>query len=215
MKKILLFNLLEISVLLLLMSYSTSVVAQQDKKIFFGMGYNINHPLNNTFTDKTGFWGGYLDAEYYFDKTYSIGFNGSWNTLLKYIPTKTYKRQDQPGNITTDMYHSVFNIPLTVYGRYHFMQNDRFKPFVGLALGAQFTDFSQYYSLYQDNQTSWGLTARPEAGTVIRLTKNENINMILGVDYSFSTTKNKNLSINNMQGLGFKIGVQIALENSY
>ena len=215
MKKVSLFKILVVSVLLLLMGYSTSIVAQEENKIFIGMGYNITQPLNNTFTDKTGYWGGYLDAEYYIDKTYSVGFNGSWNTLLKYIPTKTYDIQGEPGNITTDMYHSVFNIPLTVYGRYHFMQNDRFKPFVGLALGVQYTDFSQYYSLFQNTQSSWGFVARPEAGTIMRLTKNEKINLIFGVDYSYSTTKNNNLSINNIQGLGLKIGIQIALENRY
>lgn len=214
MKNISLFKLLVVSVLLI-SGYSSSVFAQQEKNIFLGFGYNITQPLNNTYINKTGYWGGYLDAEYYIDSTYSVGFNASWNTLLKYIPTKTYDLQNEPGNITTDMYRSIFNIPFTVFGRYHFLQNDRFKPFVGLALGVQYSDFSQYYSLFQNSQSSWGVIARPEAGTVIRLTKNENINMILGVDYSFSTNENKGLLINNLQELGFKIGIQIDLGKRY
>ncbi len=215
MKKISLFKLSVVGVLLYLFSFSSTVFAQQEDKLYFGVGYNITHPLSNTFTNETGFWGGHIEAEYYIDKTYSVGFNVGWNTLLKYIPTKTYHLVGEAGDITTDMYHSVYNIPLTLFGRYHFMQTQRFKPFVGLALGAQSTQFAQYYSVYEDKQSAWGVVARPELGTVIRISKNDRTNLIVGVDYSFATNSDKNISINNIQGVEFKVGIQFDMEKRY
>ncbi len=215
MKKISLFNLSVAIVLLFLLGSSSSVLAQQENKLFFGVGYNITQPLNNSFTDKTGFYGGHVEAEYYIDNTYSVGFNASWNTLLKYIPPKTYPLQYEAGDITTDMYNSVYNMAYTLFGRYHFKQNDRFKPFVGLALGAQNTEFEEYYSIYQDRQNKWGFVARPEVGTVICISKNKKTNLIAALDYSYATNANKAIGINNIQGVEFKIGIQFNLERRY
>ncbi|NWJ51674.1 MAG: outer membrane beta-barrel protein [Bacteroidetes bacterium] len=215
MKNISLFKLSVAVSLLLLLGSSSSVLAQQENKLFFGVGYNITQPLNNTFTDKTGLYGGHVEAEYYIDKTYSVGLNVSWNTLLKYIPTKTYALQYEAGDITTDMYNSVYNMAYTLFGRYHFKQSDRFQPFVGLALGAQNTEFAEYYSIYQDRQTAWGFIARPEIGTVISISKNNKTNLITGLDYFYSTNANKFIDIKNIQGFEFKVGIQFNLEKRY
>jgi len=214
MKNISLFKL-SIAISMLFLLGSSSAWAQQGNKLYFGVGYNITQPLNNTFTDKTGLYGGHVEAEYYIDKTYSVGFNASWNTLLKYIPTKTYPLQYEAGDITTDMYNSVYNMTYTLFGRYHFKQNNRFKPFVGLALGAQNTEFADFYSIYQDKQTAWGFIARPEIGTVISISKNNKTNLIAGLDYFYGTNSNKNIGINNIQGVEFKVGIQFNLERRY
>lgn len=216
MKNISLFKLSVAVVLLFLLGATTTIKAQQqDNKLYFGLGYNITQPLNNSFTDKTGFYGGHIEAEYYIDNTYSVGFNASWNTLLKYIPTTTYGLYGEAGNITTAMDNSTYSTPITLFGRYHFKQHNRFTPYAGLALGAQSTEFAQYYSIYQDKQTSWGFVARPEFGTVIRLTKNDKINLIAGVDYSFATNNDKNLDVKNLQSVGLKIGIQFKMEKRY
>lgn len=215
MKKISLLKLSVAIVLLFLLGSSSSVCAQEENKLYFGVGYNITQPLNNAFTDKTGFYGGHVEAEYYINKTYSVGFNANWNTLLKYITTKTYPLQYEAGDITTDMYNSVYNMAYMLFGRYHFKQNDRFKPFVGLALGAQNTEFAEYYSIYQDRQTAWGFVARPEVGTVIRISKNNRTNLIIGLDYFYATNNNKDIGINNIQGFEFNVGIQFNLERKY
>lgn len=215
MKEISSFKLSVVAVLLFLLGSSPSVLAQQENKLYFGVGYNITQPLNNSFTDKTGFSGGHIEAEYYIDNTYSVGFNAGWNTLLKYIPTKTYSLISEPGAITTDMYNSVFNTAYTLFGRYHFKQNNRFKPFVGLALGAQSTEYAQYYSIYQEVKNSWGFVARPEVGTVIRISKNNRTNLIVGLDYSYATNSDTDISIHNIQGVELNVGIQFNLERRY
>jgi outer membrane protein W len=215
MKDISLFKLSIAVSMLFLLSSSSLVRAQEENKLYFGIGYNITQPLNNTFTDQTGLYGGHVEAEYYINKTYSVGFNTSWNTLLKYIPTKTYPLLYEAGDITTDMYNSVYNMAYTLFGRYHFKQNERFKPFLSLAMGAQNTEFTEFYSIYQDRQTAWGFIVRPEIGTVISISKNNKTNLIAGLDYFYSTNSNKSLNINNIQGVEFNIGIQFNLERRY
>jgi hypothetical protein len=166
--------------------------------------WNINVPISNDFTNKTSFDGARLDYRKMIKPDLSVGLEMSWYGYDQYIPVKTY--QIPHGAVTTDFYDYMYVIPVGVNAHHYFHFSDLISPYAGLALGATYSEDKLYYNTYVSSYYNWGFMISPEIGAVIKFTENSGVGILVGVNYSYSTNKQKEIKINGLQSLGFQIG---------
>ena len=90
---------------------------------------------------------------------------------------------------------------------YYFQGGKHVRPYVGLALGTQYSQQSLYYNIFVTEGKNWGFLARPEAGILFKFEETSRTHILLGVSYSYSTNKNSSFKINNLEFLLANLGV--------
>lgn len=196
-----------IALLIIVLSATDAVKAQTFKNLF-GISWEIGVPLNNNdFLNKTSIAGGKFEYRRFINKKLSVGGFINWNSYYQYIPKATYNNVDATQAVTTDMYRYIYTAPFGVSTHYYFSTRNLINPFIGLGLGAQYSEQNLYFNIYESTSKNWGLLVRPEFGIIITPHPWHSMSFLLGSGYSLSTNKNNNLGINNIQNLTFQLGL--------
>jgi outer membrane protein W len=187
---------------------SGSCMAQPHKDFLYSLSWEASKPLsNNSFLDKTSFAGGKFEFRKFIDRNFSLGVFINWNSYYQYTPRTTYTNTEQSQAVTTDMYRYIYTLPFGITGHYYFDAGKQVKPYVGLALGPQYSEQNLYFNIYQSTSKNWGFLLRPELGVIVMPRYWHNAGILLGSGYSFSTNKNNSLGIKNLQNLTFQVGL--------
>lgn len=195
---------------LVLLAVNVSVNAQQKStdQAFHELGYlawDISSP-NNDFIKKTSFSGGTFGFRKMLkNKRVSVGADVNWNSYYEYAPKNTYQLKD--GAVTTDLYKYLYTSIPTVNAHYYFGAGGAVYPYVGLALGATYANQQIYYNTFVTEDTQWGFQIRPEVGAIIKVNRQSGWGIITAVRYSYSTNKQTDFKIDNLQAIGFQLGV--------
>ena len=197
-----------ISVLILVIVATGSSKAQSHDKFLCGLSWEMGVPMNNTnFLDKTSLTGGKFEIRRFISKNFSLGGSLNWNSYYQYFAKATYSNTDQTQAVTTDMYRYIYTLPVALTGHYYFLSGKLVKPYVGMALGSQYSEQNLYFNIYQNTSKNWGFLLRPEIGLILTPQPWHGIGILLGSGYSFSTNKNSSLRIENIQNLTFQMGL--------
>ena len=96
-------------------------------------------------------------------------------------------------------------------GLYHFKvgESERFFPYAGIGIGANYNEYAQYYNIYSSVEKKWGFLARPEAGVLFRFTRNRGLGAMAAVHYDYSTNKSETFNVDKFSSVGFQIGLII------
>ena len=173
----------------------------------FGVGWAINFPNNNDYLTKTSFSGGRVEYRHKFKSKFSIGGAFDWATYEQHIPRTTIQKPDGNGAITSDYIAQATQIPITLTGHYYFKGGNLLEPYAGIALGAQYLQQSLYYNVYVSDEYSWGFVARPEVGTIIKLS--DSFGLTASAHYSFATNTLDLLDRSSFNNFGFVIGIML------
>ncbi|MBN8876869.1 MAG: outer membrane beta-barrel protein [Sphingobacteriales bacterium] len=142
-------------------------------------------------------------------KGFSAGLDLGWNTFYTYYPRQTNQSKD--GAFTTDMYKSLFTVPVTVSITKNFLQQGIFSPYVKIGVGTMYSEQQLFYNIYEEEQSNWGFAAIPEIGLHIKTAADNRWAFNLGAQYRYATNKEKDYNINNLQSFNFNAGLSWSL----
>lgn len=168
------------------------------------VGYEVAIPTSTDYLSETSWSGFRLEYRHMITPNVSIGLAASFNTFDEYFTRQTYQRPDGTGAVTSDMIRQVYTSPLTASVHYYFNAN-KIRPYVGLGLGAQYSEQNAYFNIYSVGTNNWGFVTRPEVGALARF--NSNISGFLSVAYNYSTNKNDAFNIDNLSQIPISIGL--------
>jgi hypothetical protein len=174
---------------------------------YFYINLDFNTPLSNTSwlgaTSTRGVKGGY---RHFITRSFSAGVDLSWASYNEYFPRQTF--ENSTGAVTTDYFNYLTSISVVASAQYNFkLKSEIVYPYVGIGLGAMSNEYTTYYNVYTNQESSWGFLSRPEAGVLIRFSKRRAIGAMAAVHYDYSTNQSENGGYSNFSAVGFQVGV--------
>jgi opacity protein-like surface antigen len=198
---------LNILLVLSLLLTSSSTLAQSSflPSRIFSIGWDINTPLNNTeFIGNTSATGVSIQGRYFLSEHVSVGGELAWTSLYEYAPRETHTFEN--GAVTTDLYKYNYLLPISVNAHYYLMPDSKITPYLGLGVGAMCSQQDFYFNVYKLSFVKWGYLVKPELGALVKFGES-NVGAMLGVRYNYGTNREPRLNYDNMQTLGFNLGI--------
>ena len=169
-------------------------------------------PTNPDFLTKMSFAGWRMEYRQFVRSNISVGIGISRNYFSQYFESQHYTTQDESMTMTTDMQREIVTVPITINGYYHFRTRVDTKPYVGLGLGAQYSDQTAYFNVFVIREKNWGFVARPEVGIV--LTSEERLGSYFGLAYNYATNQNEAFRINSLQHFSVTVGMFLFMRSN-
>lgn len=179
--------------------------AQVGRRYYVDAGWQFNGTVSNVFSDNASGWGAYLEGGYYFLPRVAAGVFASFNTNNEYFPKRTYDAGNGTA-VTTDMYHSLYQVPFGATLRYRFAWK-KIQPYAEAKLGANYAREYELYSTFGAADSQWGFYVSPEIGVVIHPFNKSNLGLQLSAYYSYATNRSESFGINGLNNAGFKLGI--------
>ncbi len=175
---------------------------------YINIDWQMNVPLGNSFADKASGWGMNFEGGYRITPAVAVGPFVSYHTNLQNIDRQTLILNNGSA-LTTNQKHAVFQLPFGVTGRYSWCNNSVLQPYIGLKLGASYSEFSSYYYVIKQYDDSWGFYMSPELGVSIFPNPTYRFGLHLALYYSYATNSGSLLTykINNLSNFGVRIGI--------
>lgn len=184
---------------------AVSMDAQVGRRYYVDAGWQFNGAFSNGFSKNASGWGGYIEGGYYFLPRVAAGVFASFNTNNEYFPKRTYDAGNGT-SVTTDMYHSLYQIPFGATLRYRFLWK-KVQPYVEAKIGANYAREYQLYSIYGAYDSQWGFYASPEIGVTFHPFNKSNIGLQIAGYYSYATNRSRAFGIDGLNNAGFKLGI--------
>ncbi len=175
---------------------------------YINIDWQMNVPLGNSFADKASGWGMNFEGGYRITPAIAVGPFLSYHTNLQNIDRQTLILNNGSA-LTTNQKHAVFQLPFGVTGRYSWCNNSVLQPYIGLKLGASYSEFSSYYYVIKQYDDSWGFYMSPELGVSIFPNPTYRFGLHLALYYSYATNSGSLLTykINNLSNFGVRVGI--------
>lgn len=182
--------------------------AQVMKNMYYNLDWQLNTPFGQTFSDKTSGWGAHAEAGYYVVSNFSVGLFVSYHSNNKYIERQTLQ-VGSTSAITADQQHALFQLPFGAAFRYTFNREGMFEPYVGVQLGANYSDMSTYMNVLKVYDRTWGFYASPEVGMSMYVTPDKKFGFHIAAYYNHATNKSEVLSykVDGLDNWGLRFGV--------
>lgn len=172
-----------------------------------GLSWEIAVPTNSDFLTATSLAGGKLEYRKFLPaKPISLGVSLSWNSYEQYIPTQTISYDNGSKAITTDMDRVIYTMPVAALAHYYFNYGKTVMPYVGLGIGAQYSEQTIYYNIFESDDYNWGFLVRPEVGALIMPGNQSRWGILAGASWSYATNKNTSFGVDNLKNFAFNIG---------
>ena len=185
--------------------FAAEANAQMGKRMYVNAGWQFNGTVANDYVENAQGYGAYLEGGYYITPMVAIGGFASFGTNNEYIPKKTYSLEDNAA-ITTDLDHSLYQVPFGTTVRVRFMRSE-FQPYVEAKIGSEYSTQSTYMSTFVNRQDNWGFYISPEVGFTYFPFYKEDVGFQLAAYYSYATNRNDKFGIKGLNNLGFKLGL--------
>lgn len=192
----------------LLLAAAIPARAQVFPNTYMNVNWQLGVPLDNGFADETSGWGMNFEGGYFVTPAMTVGAFISYQTNLESIPRQTLEL-GKSAALTTNQKHALFQLPFGVATRYNWLTESVFQPYVGLKLGACWTEMSSYYYVVKQYDDSWGFYLSPELGFSIFPRPDYRLGFHVAVYYSYATNHNDVLtySVNRLNNFGVRVGV--------
>lgn len=189
-------------------SFAQAGRAQAIRNGYLNVDWQLNVPMGDSFADKTSGWGMNFEGGYFVTPQITVGAFISYQTNLQSIGRETLHPSSSSA-LTTNQKHALFQLPFGVSGRYNFMKERVFQPYVGLKLGAEYAEMSSYYYVVKHYHDTWGFYFSPEIGASIFPSPSQRFGFHVAIFYGFATNSGDLLvySMNNINNFGIRLGV--------
>lgn len=168
------------------------------------VGYQVAVPTTTDYLSETSWNGFTIDFRHMVTPNVSIGLAMGFNTFDEYFSKQTYQKPDGSGAVTSDMIRQVYTTPITATVHYYF-NGDKIRPYVGMGMGAQYSEQNAYFNIYAVGISNWGFVARPEVGLLGKF--NHNLSGFLSVAYNYGTNQNDAFNVDNISFVPITIGL--------
>ncbi len=206
-------KILFIICMIVLSGFAYSTTAQEEGGDRMGRGdfsahWLLGSPVGGDFVKNFTGWGANLEGHYYITDRFAAGLFVSWTTYMEYFPRATYPLPNGNGAITMDKYQTIFELPFGVSSKFHLTSESGIvDPYVGLKLGANYSEQHRYYNIFEDYDQNWGFVVQPELGITISPMEGRMVAFNLSVFYSYSTNSSDYFDINGLSDLGLRLGL--------
>ncbi len=182
--------------------------AQVLPNTYFNVDWQLGIPLSNDFAEDTSGWGMNLEGGYFLTDAITIGAFLNYQTNFESFGRSTLQLNNGSA-LTTSQKHAVFQLPFGVTARYNWLTDDLFQPYVGMKLGAAWTQFSSYYYIYKQYTEAWGFYLSPEVGVSIFPRPDMRFGFHAALYFSYATNSSDLLTyqIDGLTNLGFRVGI--------
>ena len=160
--------------------------AQISLDSYYNIDWQFNVPLGNNFSNVASGWGMNFEGGYYVTDDIAVGGFINFHTNNEYFPRKTIQLTNTL-SVNTDQQHQMFMLPFGVLARYRFIEAN-FQPYVGMKLGACYSEFNDYYYIFMSDENRWGFYMSPEVGFNWYPWPNS-LGLHMSLYYSFATNK--------------------------
>ena len=147
-----------------------------------------------------------FEGGYYVTQEIAVGGFLSFHTNNEYYSRRTLKLGSTL-SLNTDQQHQMFTLPFGALVRYRFIEAD-FQPYVGMKLGACYSEFNNYYYIFLRSQDKWGFYMSPEVGFNYYPWANS-VGFHMAIYYSFATNKCDVMSYSQsvLNNFGVRLGL--------
>jgi hypothetical protein len=194
------------AILLLAAVCPSATKAQVSLNSYFNVDWQFNIPLGNSFSNGASGWGMNFEGGYYLTQDFSIGAFLNFHTNNEYFSRRTISLSETL-SMSSRQQHQMFTLPFGVAMRYRIMEAD-FQPYVGMKLGMCYSEFNNYYYIFEKSQDRWGFYMSPEVGFNYYPWAN-GVGFHMAIYYSFATNKCNIMSYkqSTLNNIGFRLGV--------
>lgn len=192
----------------LMLAAAVPTKAQLFPNTYINVDWQLGVPLSNSFADQTSGWGMNFEGGYFVTPALSVGPFISYQTNLESIDRQTIDLGDG-SLLTTAQKHALFQLPFGITGRYNWLTDSVFQPYVGMKLGACYAQMSSYYYIIKQYADSWGFYMSPELGVNIFPRPDYRMGLHVALYYSYATNQSDLMiySINNTNNFGVRVGI--------
>jgi outer membrane protein W len=169
------------------------------------LNWEVGIPMNSNYLTKTSYRGGNFGYRHFINPKFSIGGALHWNSFEEYREPTVYEKPDGSTALYTDMVRQVYTVPMELNGHYYLDAGSNFRPYVGLGLGAQYSEQSAYYNIFVSEEKNWGFLVRPEVGTFYKF--NSSTGLHLSAGYNYATNENPDFKTNDLKHLSLSLGL--------
>ena len=194
------------AMLLVAAAYPLSSKAQVSLNSYFNVDWQFNIPLGNDFSNDASGWGMNFEGGYYVTQDIAVGAFLNFHTNNEYFPRQTISLGETL-SMNSRQQHQMFTLPFGLMARYRFMESD-FQPYAGMKLGMCYSEFNNYYYVFEKSQDKWGFYMSPEIGFNYYPWAN-GVGFHMALYYSFATNKCNIMSYkqNILNNIGFRLGI--------
>ena len=180
--------------------------AQISLDSYYNIDWQFNVPLGNDFSNIASGWGMNFEGGYYVTQDIAVGAFISFHTNNEYFSRRTLKLS-KTLSLNTDQQHQMFTLPFGALVRYRFIESD-FQPYVGMKLGACYSEFNNYYYIFMRSSDRWGFYMSPEVGFNYYPWP-DSIGFHMALYYSYATNKCSMMtySQSGLNNFGVRLGV--------
>lgn len=184
------------------------VIASYYKPYYINGDWQFNAPFTSNFTNRASGWGMNFDAGLFVTPNIGVGVFVAYHSNHKSVAEATIPVADN-AEFTASQERSLFQVPFGFEGRYRFVYDNLIDPYVSLRVGPEYARLSSYFSTFKATDKNWGFYISPEIGSNFWLTQRQNIGIHVAIYYSYSTNSGHMLngSIDNINNIGFRLGV--------
>ena len=194
------------AIVLMAAIYPSESKAQASLNSYFNVDWQFNIPLGNNFSNGASGWGMNFEGGYYITQDVAIGAFINFHTNNEYFPRQTISLSETL-SMSSRQQHQMFTLPFGISARYRFIESD-FQPYVGMKLGMCYSEFNNYYYIFEKSQDRWGFYMSPEVGFNYYPWAN-GIGFHMALYYSFATNKSNIMSYkqSTLNNIGFRLGI--------
>ena len=194
------------AIVLMAAIYPSESKAQASLNSYFNVDWQFNIPLGNNFSNGASGWGMNFEGGYYITQDVAIGAFINFHTNNEYFPRQTISLSETL-SMSSRQQHQMFTLPFGISARYRFIESD-FQPYVGKKLGLCYSEFNNYFYIFEKSQDRWGFYMSPEVGFNYYPWAN-GIGFHMALYYSFATNKCNIMSYkqSTLNNIGFRLGI--------
>ena len=179
-------NILLGAILLIAAVCPSETKAQVSLNSYFNVDWQFNIPLGNNFSNGASGWGMNFEGGYYVTQYLSVGAFLNFHTNNEYFSRRTIALSETL-SMSSRQQHQMFTLPFGLSMRYRIMEAD-FQPYFGMKLGMCYSEFNNYYYVFEKSQDRWGFYMSPEVGFNYYPWAN-GVGFHMALYYSFATNK--------------------------
>ena len=189
-----------------MLAFPSKSKAQISLDSYYNVDWQFNIPVGNSFSKNASGWGMNFEGGYYVTQQIAVGAFLNFHTNNEYFSRRTLQLNNTL-SLNTDQQHQMFTLPFGLLARYRFIEAD-FQPYVGMKLGACYSEFNNYYYIFMKGQDRWGFYMSPEVGFNWYPWPNS-IGFHFALYYSFATNKCNIMTYTEdiINCLGFRLGL--------
>ena len=154
--------------------------------------------------EKTSLRGVDISVLYGANDKLGIGLNVGFQDFYQKFPRGLYKLSDG-SDISAVLTNSLQTIPFLATAKYNFMPGGMIQPYLSVGAGGAAVLYKQYIGEYPAETNKISFAARPSAGVYIPFKKDGETGLNVGVNYTFISYKQNDVS--NLSYLGFIVGI--------